>query len=72
MRVLIMGAGAIGSVSGGFLAKAGHAVTLVGREAHMRQIRESGLHITWPPPIVITGENRRMMKRSPRNTSSGS
>ena len=46
MRVLIMGAGAIGSVSGGFLAKAGHAVTLVGREAHMRQIRESGLHIT--------------------------
>jgi 2-dehydropantoate 2-reductase len=46
MRVLVMGAGAIGSVFGGLLAKAGHAVTLIGREPHMRQIREHGLRIT--------------------------
>lgn len=46
MRVLILGAGAIGSVFGGFLAKAGHAVTLVGRAPHMDQIRERGLLIT--------------------------
>lgn len=46
MRILIMGAGAIGSVFGGFLAQAGHAVTLVGRDPHMRQIRENGLRIT--------------------------
>lgn len=41
-----MGAGAIGSVFGGFLAGAGHSVTLVGREPHMRQVREKGLRIT--------------------------
>jgi 2-dehydropantoate 2-reductase len=45
MNVLIMGAGALGSVVGGFLAKAGHAVTLVGRPAHMDAIRRDGLHI---------------------------
>lgn len=46
MNVLIMGAGAIGSVVGGFMAQAGHAVTLVGREAHMEAIRARGLRIS--------------------------
>jgi 2-dehydropantoate 2-reductase len=46
MRALVMGAGAIGSVFGGFLAGAGHSVTLVGREPHMKQVREKGLRIT--------------------------
>lgn len=46
MRILIMGAGAIGSVVGGFMARAGHAVTLVGREAHMAAIAGHGLRIT--------------------------
>lgn len=46
MRVLVLGAGAMGSAVGGFLAKAGHAVTLVGRETHMTAVAERGLYIT--------------------------
>lgn len=41
-----MGAGAIGSVVGGFMAKAGHRVALVGREPHMSAIARRGLRIT--------------------------
>lgn len=46
MRVLVMGAGALGSVVGGFMAKDGHEVTLVGRQPHMDAIRRDGLRIT--------------------------
>lgn len=46
MRILIMGAGAIGSAVGGFMAKAGHDVTLVGRERAMQAIGQNGLRIT--------------------------
>ncbi|NOY52611.1 MAG: 2-dehydropantoate 2-reductase [Deltaproteobacteria bacterium] len=46
MRILVMGAGAIGSVFGGFLARAGHQVTLVGRPPHMKTINKAGLEIT--------------------------
>ena len=45
MKILIMGAGSIGSVTGGFLAEAGHKVTLVGRAAHMSAIERDGLRI---------------------------
>ncbi|HOF41870.1 MAG TPA: ketopantoate reductase family protein [Candidatus Hydrogenedentes bacterium] len=53
MRVLVMGAGALGSAIGGFLANAGHAVTLVGRPAHIGAIERQGLRITG-----IWGEHR--------------
>jgi len=46
MRILIMGAGAIGSIVGGFMARAGHSVTLVGREPHMEAIATNGLRVT--------------------------
>ena len=46
MKFLIMGAGALGSAFGGMLADAGHDVTLIGRESHMKPIREHGLRIT--------------------------
>lgn len=46
MQILIMGAGALGSILGGFLARAGHSVTLVGREAHMNAIQANGLKVT--------------------------
>ncbi len=46
MRVLVCGAGAIGSVLGGMLAKAGHEVTLLGRAWHLDVIRRQGLAIT--------------------------
>ncbi|MGQ3328423.1 MULTISPECIES: ketopantoate reductase family protein [Halorubrum] len=44
MEVLVYGAGAIGSLVGGLLART-HEVTLVGRDPHMRRIREDGLRI---------------------------
>ncbi|EMA65110.1 2-dehydropantoate 2-reductase [Halorubrum aidingense JCM 13560] len=44
MEILVYGAGALGSLVGGLLARA-HDVTLVGRDPHMRAIREDGLRI---------------------------
>lgn len=46
MKILVMGAGAIGCVFGGFLAKGGNQVTLVGRPWHMEAIQAKGLHIS--------------------------
>ena len=46
MRYLILGAGALGSVFGGFLQKAGHEVCFVGRGAHLDAMRVSGLKLT--------------------------
>lgn len=45
-HILIMGAGAIGSVFGGLLAKRGHEVVLVGRKVHMDAVAKKGLCIT--------------------------
>ncbi len=45
MRVLIAGAGALGSVFGGFLQRAGFDVTVFGREPHMSAIARDGLAI---------------------------
>ncbi len=49
-----MGAGAIGSLFGGYLAEAGNDVILVGRENHVQAIRETGL--------IIRGEADRTVK----------
>jgi len=53
MHVVVLGAGAIGSVFGGLLARAGHRVTLIGRQPHMQAIVDSGLLIDG-----IWGEHR--------------
>jgi len=45
MRILIAGAGALGSVFGGFLRRAGDQVTLLGRAAHLETIARDGLRI---------------------------
>jgi 2-dehydropantoate 2-reductase len=45
MRILVFGAGAVGSALGGLLAQSGHDVTLLGRPDHMQAIRERGLRI---------------------------
>ncbi len=42
-RFVIFGAGSIGCVFGGMLARAGHQVSLVGRDPQMETIREKGL-----------------------------
>ena len=39
MNILVLGAGAIGSVFGGFLAKAGHHVCLIARHSHLAAIK---------------------------------
>jgi 2-dehydropantoate 2-reductase len=43
--LVVAGAGALGSVFGGLLARAGHDVILVGRGAHMAAIARDGLRI---------------------------
>ena len=45
MRVLVVGAGAIGMLVGGKLALAGHAVTLVARPALAEHVRREGLRL---------------------------
>ena len=54
MRILIAGAGALGSVFGGFLRKAGDDVTLLGRPAHLEAIAREGLRIDglWGEHVV--------------------
>lgn len=44
IRVAVLGAGAVGCFYGGMLARAGHAVTLIGRKAHVDAFTTSGLH----------------------------
>lgn len=43
MRTLVMGAGAVGCYYGAMLARAGHPVTLVGRQRHVEVINRDGL-----------------------------
>ena len=43
MRYVVYGAGAVGGVVGGTLARSGHAVTLVARGVHLAAIRDHGL-----------------------------
>lgn len=45
MRVAVIGAGALGSVFGGFLALDGHQVTLLGRQWHLEAVKKNGLLI---------------------------
>ena len=45
MRVVVLGAGALGSVYGAWLADAGADVTLVARRPHAEAIRDKGLEI---------------------------
>jgi 2-dehydropantoate 2-reductase len=43
MKIAVMGAGAVGCYYGGMLARAGHAVTLIGRSQHVDAMRRNGL-----------------------------
>jgi 2-dehydropantoate 2-reductase len=56
MNILVLGAGAIGSVFGGFIAKAGHHVCLIARHSHLAAIKERGLLIEgiWGEHVVDT------------------
>jgi 2-dehydropantoate 2-reductase len=43
MKIAVMGAGAVGCYYGGMLARAGHAVVLIGRPALVEAVRKEGL-----------------------------
>ena len=45
MRIAVMGAGAVGCYYGGMLARAGHAVTLIGRPQHIEAVQREGLFL---------------------------
>ncbi|MDP9914231.1 2-dehydropantoate 2-reductase [Variovorax boronicumulans] len=45
MKVAVMGAGAVGCYYGAMLARAGHAVVLIGRPSHVEAVRASGLRL---------------------------
>lgn len=45
LSVAVLGAGSVGCYFGALLARAGHAVTLIGRESHVQAIREHGLRL---------------------------
>jgi 2-dehydropantoate 2-reductase len=46
VRIVVFGAGAIGSLLGASLAHAGHTVLLIGRADHVAAIRAEGLRVT--------------------------
>ena len=45
MKIAVMGAGAVGCYYGGMLARAGHAVTLIGRPQHVDAVSRHGLFL---------------------------
>ncbi len=48
MKILVMGAGALGGYFGGRLVEAGNKVTFVARGAHLEALQENGLRIESP------------------------
>jgi 2-dehydropantoate 2-reductase len=53
METAVIGAGAIGSVMGGLLSKAGEDVILIGRKPHVDAINQNGLILDTPPEKVV-------------------
>ncbi len=45
MRVVVLGAGGVGSVVAGYLARAGYDVAMVARPGHATAVQQAGLHI---------------------------
>lgn len=45
LKVAVLGAGAVGCFYGGMLARAGHAVTLIGRLPHVQAVQAHGLRM---------------------------
>lgn len=45
LRIAVLGAGAVGCYFGALLARAGHPVTLIGRQAHVQEVQAHGLRL---------------------------
>lgn len=48
MRIAVVGAGGVGGLLGGLLARAGHDVAFVARGAQLEALRRDGLHVETP------------------------
>jgi len=57
MRVAVFGAGSLGSLVGGLLARE-HEVTLVGREGHVAAVQDEGLTITGEYDLTVAPDAR--------------
>ncbi len=57
MHVVVFGAGSLGSLVGGLLART-HQVTLVGREEHVRAVSADGLRVTGGVDLTVHPEAR--------------
>ena len=53
MRIIIYGAGGIGCVVGGHMARTGNDVVLIGRPGHVKAINEHGLRLVTPVGTYI-------------------
>ncbi|MFB6174338.1 MAG: ketopantoate reductase family protein [Halobacteriales archaeon] len=53
MEVVVVGAGSLGSLLGGLLARE-HAVTLVGRDPHVSAVRREGLRVTGAREFAVS------------------
>ncbi len=56
MKVVILGAGSLGSVIGAFLARSKQEVVLIGREGHVDLIRKEGLRVRGLEPFTVAVE----------------
>ena len=54
--IMVMGAGAIGSLIGGLVTNSGRNVAFIGREWQVKEIRESGLHISGLDDLCVYPE----------------
>src|SRR6266852_4210203 len=45
MRVVVLGAGGVGSVVAGYLARTGYEVVMLARPGHTAVVQQAGLHI---------------------------
>src|SRR5215475_8510004 len=45
MRIIVLGAGGVGSVVAGYLARAGYDVVMIARPGHAAKVQQDGLHI---------------------------
>ncbi|UPM42139.1 ketopantoate reductase family protein [Halocatena salina] len=63
MKILVFGAGSLGSLIGGMLARV-HDVTMVGRKPHMRSVRDGGLVVEGKMDVRVTPNARTTVPAS--------
>jgi 2-dehydropantoate 2-reductase len=65
MKIVILGAGALGSLIGAHLAKSGEDVTLIAREARAKAIQEHGVSVTgladFTVPVPVTARPQELL-----------